>query len=121
MSISNVRRFWCALLLLLSSLSSAPMASMEQNVPDAGGQVAQGHPMPTLRVGTAVELADRSVVPERPSFHRAPPGSGVLPAVGFPVPAFPCIPDLCPVQPADPDAVAPHCERLPYLPNAPPV
>jgi hypothetical protein len=120
MSTSTVGRFWLALVLLLSSLSSAPMASMEQGVPDAGGQVGQGHPLPTVRTGTTIHLTDDSVEPERPASPRAPPPAAFVPAGAYLTPPSPVAADHLRIPGSGPDAVPPFCERLPYQPNAPP-
>jgi hypothetical protein len=119
MKISVPGKFWLALLLLVSSLSSMPMASMEQSAPTVVGHSTHAHPLPPMRIGAAVEAFAKSLVPERPASPHAPPA---LPFVPARVAATPCAPGArhAPSLPADPDAAVPHCERLPYQSNAPP-
>jgi hypothetical protein len=119
MNPSDIRRLWIALLLLLSSLSSAPMASMEQVIPDAVGQLAQGLPFPTARAGIASERSSDVLSPGRtldPDLRVI-----LLASAASPVRRPPkCLPTTGPQLPRRAIGAPPLCERLPYQPNAPP-
>jgi hypothetical protein len=120
MGITDVTKFRLALVLLLSSLSSAPMASMEQSVVAVAGQTAEAHPHPQVRVATGAAEAAKLSLPSRSEPPRGPAtASSALPARQAPA-RHAAAGRRCPAR-AAPGGAVPLCERLPYSPNAPPL
>jgi len=108
-----VRSSGLALLLLLATLCSAPLGSMEQG----GGE---GGSLPAVEAGGGARLEKRLALPDRSltpgaqrHFHLSP---GCGPAGDLPAGQAPGA-ERAEAAPASPPRL---CERLPYHANAPP-
>lgn len=114
-----MRQLWLTLVLLLASLVSAPVGSMEQAPSESIGRATHMHSVPVARPSGDVERVEWLYVPDSPkisellqSFHPFPPAAAVELPIG---PVGRVGPALC----SSYDYI-PLCERLPYDATAPP-
>lgn len=116
-----MRQPWLTLLLLLASLVSAPVGSMEQAPSESIGRATHMHSVPVARPPGEVERVEQLSVPDPPKIsellqpfhpflHAAAAAELRIHAVGRVGPT-----------PCSSYDYTPLCERLPYDATAPPV
>lgn len=111
-------RLWFALLLLLSTLSSAPLGSMEQLVVQRSGRGVLAGSVPAARPSCSVRAVQLEL-----DLHRADRAGPLLPPLPPRAAAYLRAAPGYPAQ-GGPGEAPVHarrvCERLPYDANAPP-
>jgi hypothetical protein len=120
MKLATLGKFWLALLLLVSSLGSTPVGSMQQGAPDVIGSTVYGPSLPFGRSGAHDQRRSALAEPTaRGSWRSDPQLPTTLAASGTLDRPATLVQSGAP-HPPRPQGGTPHCERLPYHANAPP-
>lgn len=120
MALGPVRKIWLALLLLVATLSSAPLGSMEQADVHGWQTDASASSVPASLPGRGLRPDGSRATPDRPPpLDASHPFSPSLPS-GAGAEAAPGGIARARLGRAGDGWTPPVCERLPYDPNAPP-
>lgn len=115
-----MKQLWLTLILLLASLVSAPVGSMEQTPAESIGRSAHMHSVPVARPSGDLELVERLGEPDPPKISWLPQSFPPFLSAGAAAELHIGPGGHLEPAPCSSYDYTPLCERLPYDATAPP-